>query len=240
MIGKLRAFWRRMGFPGVRRNLYREFLRLIRWLGGRDRRKIRQYLAGAGEKKLVLGCGSSVLKGWLNTDFEPLSDEVVYLNVTARFPFPDGVFDYVFSEHMIEHIGYADALHMLRECFRVMKPGGRIRISTPNLEFLFDLYRKDKSPLQEEYIRRSAERWGVKQLDTHVINFYLREWGHCFIYDEKALKGAMEDAGFREIERCTLNESRWPALANLENESRMQPGFLMLETMTLEGAKQRG
>ena len=52
----------------------------------------------------MLGCGSSILKGWLNTDFEPVSDEVVYLNVTVRFPFPDGAFDCVFSEHMIEHV----------------------------------------------------------------------------------------------------------------------------------------
>jgi predicted SAM-dependent methyltransferase len=237
MIGKLRAFWRRMGFPGVRRNLYREILRLIRWMGGRDRRKIKSYLTGTGEKKLVLGCGSSVLKGWLNTDFEPLTDEVVYLNVTARFPFPDGAFDLVFSEHMIEHIPYVDGGHMLSECFRVMKAGGRIRVSTPDLQFLLDLYRSDKSELQRDYIRASAEMWGVKEQDTHVINFYLREWGHCFIYDEKSLRGAMEEAGFTEIERCALNEGRSQALANLENESRMQPGFLKLETLTLEGVK---
>ena len=239
MIDELRAYWRRMGFPGVKRNLYRELLRLSRWLGGRNRRKIRNYLSGAGEKKLVLGCGASVLKGWLNSDFEPAGNEVVYLNVTARFPFPDDVFDYVFTEHMIEHISYADGLHMLRECFRVMKPGGRIRISTPNLEFLLDLHRSDKSPLQEEYIRVQAEKWRVNRQDTHVINYYVREWGHCFIYDEIGLKCAMEKAGFREIERCALHESQWPALANLENESRMEPGFLKLETLTLEGTKQR-
>lgn len=237
MIGKAQGFWRRMGFASVRRNLEREFTRLIRRLGGRDRRKIKRYLEGAGEKKLVLGCGKSILKGWLNTDFEPATDEVVCLNVTAGFPFPDGVFDFVFTEHMIEHISYADAQQMLRECLRTMKPGARIRISTPNLEFLFDLYRKDKSPLQEEYIRWSTETWGIKQQDTHVINFYAREWGHCFIYDEKALREAMEEAGFAEIERCALNESRTPAFCDLENETRMQPGFLKLETMTLEGVK---
>ncbi len=237
MIGTMRAYWRRMGFPGVRRNLYREFVRLGRQVAGKDRRKIRSYLAGTGEKKLVLGCGSSILQGWLNADFEPVSDEVVYLNVTVPFPFPDGVFECVFSEHMIEHISYADAQFMLRECLRVMKPGGRIRISTPNLQFLFDLYRSDKSPLQQEYIQWSANRWGAKEQDTHIINFYVREWGHCFIYDEKALREALEEAGFTDLERCELNGSRWPALKNLENESRMQPGFLKLETLTMEGTK---
>jgi len=237
MIGKLRAYWRQMGFPGVRSNLTRELVRLSRRMTGKDGRKIKSYLAGAGEKKLVLGCGASILTGWLNTDFEPVSDEVTYVNVTLPFPFPDGTFDYIFTEHMIEHIPYADAQHMLRECFRVMKPGGRIRVSTPNLEFLFDLYRSDKSPLQKEYIRWCAGEWGVKEQDTHVINFYARAWGHCFIYDEKVLKKAMEEAGFVEVERCALNESRNPIFQNIENESRMQPGFLKLETLTLEGTK---
>jgi predicted SAM-dependent methyltransferase len=237
MMGNVRACWRRIGLASVKRNLYREQLRFVYWLTGKNKKKIKSYLSGEGEKKLVLGCGYSVLKEWLNSDFHPLSDEVVYLNATHRFPFSDGVFDYIFSEHMIEHISYSDAQQMLGECFRVMKPEGRIRISTPNLEFLFDLYRNDKSPLQEEYIRWSAKEWGVKRQDTHVINFFVREWGHCFIYDEKALRGALEEAGFVEIERCALNESRSPALRNLENETRLQPGFLRLETLTLEGTK---
>ena len=108
-----------------------------------------------------------------------------------------------------------------------------------NLEFLFDLHQKDKSELQEEYLRWSAESWGIKRQDTHVINYYLREWGHCFIYDEKALKEAMEEAGFGEIERCAIYESREPALRKLENAERIPAAFLELETMTLEGAKQR-
>jgi predicted SAM-dependent methyltransferase len=58
------------------------------------------------------------------------------------------VFDYVFSEHMIEHVSYAEGLLMLRECLRVLKPGGRIRIATPSLEVLLDLYKPSKTPIQ--------------------------------------------------------------------------------------------
>jgi predicted SAM-dependent methyltransferase len=230
-------YLKRMGFGLVRYNLKRDLRSLGRRVGGKDMRRMDKYVAAAGEKKLNLGCGENVLEGWLNVDFDPLSKEVVYLDATAKFPLPDGVFDFIFSEHMIEHVSYAHAEHMLRECFRIMKAGGRIRISTPDLKFLMELYRTDKSPLQEEYVRRTAEEAGIKALDTHVINRFVREWGHLFIYDEKALRIALEQAGFAEIERCTLNESKAPALRNIENETRRPPGFLRLETLTLEGVK---
>lgn len=237
MTGKARAYWRRMGLHSVRKEFQRELVRVGRQVTGKDRRKMMHYLAQPGDKKLVLGCGASVLTGWLNTDFEPLSDEVMYLNVTIPFPFADGTFDLIFTEHMIEHVSYADAERMLRECWRVMKAGSKIRVSTPDLKFLVDLYQDDKSPLQQEYLRYTAEEAGIKPLDTHIINLFVREWGHLFIYDEKALQLALEEAGFTEIERCALNESREPALRNIEHERRRPPGFLRLETLTLEGVK---
>ncbi|MGA3334526.1 MAG: methyltransferase domain-containing protein [Terracidiphilus sp.] len=237
MAGKARSYLKRVGLGLVMYNLRRDWRKLRRRLSGKDKRRMAGYLAGAGAKKLNLGCGENILKGWLNVDFDPVSKEVVNLDATERFPLPDRVFDFVFSEHMIEHVSYAQAEHMLRECFRVMKAGGRIRISTPDFKFLVELYRGDKSPLQEEYVRRAAEEPGVKALDTHVINRFVREWGHQFIYDEKALRIAMEAAGFAEIERCELNQSRSPELRNIENESRRPAGFLRLETLTLEGVK---
>ena len=62
------------------------------------------------------------------------------IDITKKFPFVSSTFDYVFSEHMIEHIKYQDGLKMLNESFRVLKPSGKIRISTPDLQFLLDLY----------------------------------------------------------------------------------------------------
>jgi predicted SAM-dependent methyltransferase len=237
MAGRTKAYLQHLGFGSVKYNLRLDWRMLCRRMAGRDKKRMLEYLAGPGEKKLNVGCGANILKGWLNVDFDPVSVEVVNLDATKRFPLPDSAFDFIFTEHMIEHISYAHAEHMLRECFRVMKAGGRIRVSTPDLKFLVDLYSADKSPLQEEYVRRTAEELGVKALDTHVINRFVREWGHIFIFDEKALKFALEEAGFTEIARCALNESPAPVLRNIEHETRRPPGFLRLETLTLEAVK---
>lgn len=199
---------------------------------------IERYCAENGCRKLHLGCGENMLDGWLNTDFCPRSGQVLHLDVTEPFPFADGSFDYVFSEHMIEHVTYPQGLAMLKECRRVLKQGGVARISTPDLQFLLDLYRPDKSGLQKAYIQ-----WATAEFvpdapyagDIFVINNFVRDWGHLFIYDAKTLQGSLERAGFADLVRCELNESRHEALRQLENERRLPPGFLKLETMTFEG-----
>jgi predicted SAM-dependent methyltransferase len=180
------------------------------------------------------------LIGWLNTDYFPASRDIMFLDATRPFPFKDETFAYVFSEHMIEHIPYGDGLSLLAECYRILIPGGKIRISTPNLAFVIDLARTEKSELQRAYIEWTSQQYvGNVQGDktAFVINYFVRGWGHTFIYDESTLRGAMTITGFTEIVKCDLQESEYPALRNLENERRLPPGFLRLETLTLEGRK---
>jgi predicted SAM-dependent methyltransferase len=162
------------------------------------------------------------------------------LDVARRFPFDDNTFDYAFSEHMIEHIPHAVGQHMINECYRVLKPGGRLRITTPDLAFLIALYQQEKTDLQTRYIRWSAEANKPNvpfAMDTYVINNFVRDYGHQFIYDEKALRASFERAGFAGIVRCELNESQSEVLRNLENETKIPEGFVRLESFTLEGMK---
>ena len=70
-----------------------------------------------------------------------------------------------------------------------------------------------------------------------VINNFVRDWGHLFIYDEKILRFSLEQAGFSNVIRCELNTSADEGLRDLEFEPRLPPGFLRLETMTLEATR---
>jgi len=129
---------------------------------------------------------------------------------------------------------------MLSECHRILKPGGRIRIATPDLSFLIDLYAPYKSELQNDYIRWALDNFVPDvpaPLDTFVINNFVRDWGHKFIYDQKVLRLSLENVGFLNIVKRNLNESGHEDLRELENESRMPNGFLALETIVLEAEK---
>jgi predicted SAM-dependent methyltransferase len=202
---------------------------------------LHQYLHTPGVKKLHIGCGDHLLDGWLNCDL--VDDWLIVrgvpiypLDATKPFPFQSGIFDAVFSEHMIEHIPYLAGCSMLQECFRVLKAAGVIRISTPNLRFLIDLYDHPR----DDYISWATDRfipWAPIADRTFVINNFVRDWGHQFIYDEPTLSAALRETGFVNIVRQKLQESNIDVFRGLENENRMPPGFLSLETLVLEANK---
>ena len=168
------------------------------------------------------------------------SPQVLRLDATQAFPFADASFDYIFSEHMIEHLSYPQGQQMLAECRRVLKPGGVLRIATPDLAFLVALYGAEKSALQNAYLEWAHMQfiaWAPEASDTFVINNFVRDWGHQFIYDAKTLHRALRDAGFATPVACELNASSHDALCGLEHLERMPEGFLRLETMVFEAEK---
>ena len=198
--------------------------------------------------KLHLGCGRNLLGGWINTDFNTAKFQGSdFLDVTEKFPYDDNSVDYIFFEHMIEHINYQDGKFMIEESFRVLKSGGKIRISTPDLKFLINLYTEDKTDLQKKYIDYSVNHKSYNVsigTDTFIINNFVRDWGHTFIYDEKTLKSLFESVGFSDVKSYLISESEDENLKNLENindsENRGQgqtKEFLQLETFTLEATK---
>lgn len=211
-----------------------------RQFGRIDRQIVNNYLQQHQIRKLHIGCGFNLIDGWLNSDYQPIPTDILRLDATQTFPIDDNQIDYIFSEHMIEHISYGEGLSMLTECFRVLRQNGTIRVSTPNLPFLIDLYRSDRSERQQAYVKWATDNF-IPDTDyydeTFVINNFVRNWGHQFIYDEKTLRTALEKAGFSNITRYDLNQSGEEAFRNLENESRLPEGFLQMETLTLEAKK---
>jgi predicted SAM-dependent methyltransferase len=200
---------------------------------------VRNYLAKSQVPKLHIGAGKNLLRDWLNTNWYPNTNAAVFLDATKPFPLPTTSFDYAYSEHMIEHLTEPGGANMIREAFRVLKPGGKFRLSTPDINFLFRLMRPDLSELEERYIRWAGVPTQGDDGPTalSVVNNFVRAWGHTFIYDEPTLAASMRAAGFVEIKPFKVLESDDPELRGLEYVARMDEGFLQLETMTIEGTK---
>ncbi len=203
-------------------------------------RAISEYLDTHSVHKLQLGCGQHPLPGWLNTDLSPTRPDILRIDAGRPLPFHDESMDFVFSEHLIEHMPYPQGCALLAECQRILKRGGILRIATPDLAFLINLYRSDKSDLQMEFLNWSKERflpWAPFADDAFVINNAVRDWGHQFIYDEKTLRQALAKTGFLEIRRQPLMHSEHAALRGLENDARKPPGLLAAETVVVEASK---
>lgn len=168
----------------------------------KDAPVIENYLHANPVRKLQLGAGDSNAPGWLNSDFEPERNQV-FLDVTERFPLPDSSIHYIFSEHLIEHVPYEAGLAMLRECHRVLAPGGRIRTVTPNLGKFARLLTAE-SPDDESRAFMDAKvrfhQWPVTPVPAaFIFNRQVRDWGHQFLYDAPTLRHSLEQAGFRNI-----------------------------------------
>jgi len=199
---------------------------------------IRSYMCSHTVKKLQLGAGGH-LDTWLCTDVAPAHRKVVYLNATRPFPFADSTFDYVFSEHMIEHISYEQGRAMLRECHRILKPRGTVRIAAPDLAVLLGLYSATLNPTQRRYIQWITDSYiGVGSYEAvFVINNAFRNWGHQFLYDRKLLQMAMTEAGFVDIRCQAPGASGDASLQGIEAHGKNVGDEEMnaFETMVLEG-----
>jgi predicted SAM-dependent methyltransferase len=216
----------------------------VRFLAGRFGRskRIDLYLRTHSERKLQLGTGANPYPGWLNTDIHDFRrrGEVVYMDARETFPLPDASFDIVFSEHMLEHLTYEEGQHCLRECYRVLRSSGRIRIATPSLDRLIRLYDDELTDLQRRYIRWSLQtfvRHADADLPGFVLNNFLRDWGHEFVYDTRTLRHALETVGFVDVTEWPVGESGDPRLVGLERHMRSAAEFNAYETMVLEARR---
>jgi SAM-dependent methyltransferase len=81
-----------------------------------------------------VACGNSFVTGWRNLDYAPVSPAVEAANLLERLPLDDASVDVLYSSHFLEHIPRKCVREFLSECFRVMKPGGQVRLVLPDLE----------------------------------------------------------------------------------------------------------
>ncbi|MCR4922701.1 MAG: methyltransferase domain-containing protein [Lachnospiraceae bacterium] len=80
------------------------------------------------------GCGYKYDKSMINLDFISNSPDIIACNLLKKLPFSDNEVDAIYSSHMIEHFTSDQAHSWLKECHRVLKPGGVIRLVAPDLE----------------------------------------------------------------------------------------------------------
>lgn len=180
-----RGMWARLRYYAARYGLIhaacsyagRKCPRFWSWIGPIvTRRYLENWLSSPGPHILNLGGGSALSERWLTADITPRSD--VFIDVTRPLPLPDDSIDVVYSEEVIEHLDRQTGQHMLRECFRILKPGGMIRITTPSLDYFASHALSPPAAAQD-------------------INAIFCEHGHRFIYSKAALNAAIKEAGFR-------------------------------------------
>lgn len=126
---------------------------------------------------LNLGCGSNYIteKEWTNLDFVSTSSHVIAHNLLNGIPFVDNSFDLVYHSHVLEHFSKEDGATFITECFRVLRPGGFIRIAIPDLERIARLYlqyvQEGFNNADDEAVKVNYEWMMMEMYDQAVRNF---------------------------------------------------------------------
>lgn len=168
--------------------------------------------------KLNLGCGDVHLDGWVNIDLDSDKADIRH-DLAKPLPYDDNTVDFIYSEHFIEHLTLKQGLALLRECRRVLKPGGVVRVATPNLSYL--LFRYFFFWKWQSWFKKYGYEWiGT---NAEMVNVAFSTWGHQYLYNGKELARRLKEVGFVNVRRVKLRKSRYTELRKLETrkESRL-------------------
>jgi predicted SAM-dependent methyltransferase len=149
--------------------------------------------------QLHLGSGKEHKANWVNVDL--LGDPVdLAWNLARPLPLPDDSVDAIFHEHLLEHLPLDKGIAFLRECDRVLKPDGVIRIGVPDAGALIDSYREDPDGLL-----------GQLRPDRPTPMLALQEffywYRHRCMYDLQTLLMVGASAGFTRLVPRSAGES---------------------------------
>lgn len=89
---------------------------------------------------LNLGCGNHFHSDWVNVDFCERPPHVLGHDLRQPLPLPAESCTVVYHSHVLEHFSREMAPAFLHECFRVLSPGGTLRVVVPDLETIVRLY----------------------------------------------------------------------------------------------------
>jgi SAM-dependent methyltransferase len=164
---------------------------------------LREWLRRHGCTRILnLGGGSNLRDEWLTADVDPRAD--VFMDCRKPLPLEESSFDAVMCEEVIEHLELRDAAQLLRKCKRILRPGGVLRLATPDLTYFTRLLERTSCVAPEQFRPEINCTLGDALVPAHlrrvgILNGIFYAHGHRFIYDAEALKELLLLTGFHNI-----------------------------------------
>lgn len=155
-------------------------------------------------------------------------NKIIFADATKRLPFNDKSVSVIYSAHMLEHLSQSDAEHVLIEAKRVLKPGGVIRISVPDLKIIIQEYLESgdaRACMQRLMMQAPSLKTFKDKLMLLLIGYRHHQW----MYDGASLSKLLEQCGFKEIEIMKKGKTKIVNPASLDLEERV------LESVYVEG-----
>jgi len=183
-------------------------------------------------KKVNLGSGPSGLSSWINLDYGMLPflnkwpflmqvatkcgfvgknyitkwPKVRLKNIKKRLPFEDKSVDFIYCSHVIEHFERWEAIKILRECRRILKKDGIMRIIVPDLAWAVKNYKSAKS--------FNNHFFGYEKDKVYRFSMFIR--GHQWMYDKEEMNILLKEVGLKNIKFLSYQKGQCKDIKKLD------------------------
>lgn len=179
--------------------------------------------------QLNIGCHTSFFmfpKPWINIDKNDLSPimqrncEFLLHDVLNGIPYPDNTVSLIYHSDIFEHFSYHEATWFLKECHRVLKKGGLMRVCVPDLNYLLQHYSSQQMQHFDEIQPPEFRQVKAQSLKLSMILFgslgstQTDYKGHQMGYDSEGLKEMLEMHGFIDVKTMDIDRSQSPLMCN--------------------------
>lgn len=187
--------------------------------------------------KLNLGCGTT----WKQTDWTGLEVKLGYdLNKKLLTEFRNDIVDLIFFSHTLEHLPWKSIPPILKDCYRVLKPGGTMRIIVPDIDKLWFILKNDRKDI---LVKGNPIYYNVNERNERPLIIDIQEqigysesperflstpYGHNSFFNFSLLGIFLKIAGFSTIYKSNYRKSKVPEMkkpAILGNDGMPTEGF---------------
>ncbi|WP_158923701.1 methyltransferase domain-containing protein [Acidisphaera sp. S103] len=161
--------------------------------------RVRSLIGQNAPVRLHFGCANTLIEGFLNLDnfvffgpFGKLKDYFLFDFTQKLWPIADASVDYIYSEDFIEHVPQKNQVAFLAESFRVLKPGGFNRVSTPCLA--------ESMRVNSEFTK------GIKGVYFEEFD----KWGHVALFTKGFISDLAHAIGYSKVIFTEKNEGSSP------------------------------
>ena len=124
------------------------------------------------------------------------NEKIICHDLRYRLPFKDKAFSGVYLEHTLEHLYPFEAITLLSEIYRILKPNGIVRITVPDLDiYILEYNKKDRSPHFKKFENGCELMWSLTQ------NFK-----HYSVWNFEMLKMQLEKKKFENVVKLKFKE----------------------------------
>lgn len=174
-----------------------------------------------------IGCGKEYIPEMVNVEANFQRKKDIWLDITLGLPFADGSIKGLYASHILEHLNFDNNRRVMREFFRVLEPGGRIRILVPDLEYAINAYVARDTAKFPDWPDHFASVGGKFNNFTLVAN------QHFVLFDLSLMEEFLTGAGFTHVERKPKATSDYFLPVHMQYEPQTAWGPLLQADLSL-------